>query len=658
MDARRTARPVSLNNDGGRIAIQAGEYHVYGNNIVNEAEDVELRKLPNAVEAPFNTYSKRYEPVCLPRTRTALLKKIHNWIDGQDGRCLFWLSGLAGTGKSTIARTVARRCYDQGNLGGSFFFSKGGGDVGHVRKFATSIAIQLARSYPAIRQHVCRTIRQNEGISDLSLSDQWQHLVLRPLSALHHLSDTSSLVLVVDALDECDNNADIEEIIRLLARVQQLSRPRLRILLTSRPEVAIRHGLHDVSDTLHECFLLHHIELLVVNADIELFLKHKFAITAREQRLPAHWPGTEAIATMAQRANGLFIWAATANRFIQQGRRFASIQKKREEQCKKLRYVLGILVILKEPLTAKALDELLGIAEEGIESIVEDLHAIIDIPGDGSRPIRLHHPSLRDFLLNKRRCTDTRFWIDEAQIHTALSSRCIALMTGFFKQTGGTDAVTAVQNVGVLCSELEKRGKEMMNKARNSVEFYTANLAELENDMRDPKVAERGLTTTKSYKRLEYEGLEPLRKIFSNLVSEFQGILEGPEALRSIPSHDAESPYSVELRYAVYNWARHLKQSGRKPIDHGEAHAFVSEYFWAWCSMITSWLQFWAWMTNIKCVQDCVSEEVAPLFAAFLQGKDVAICIQGLKGVGTAIIEINRLINDVRNMLVAVGIDV
>ncbi|KAF7673698.1 hypothetical protein GT037_008313 [Alternaria burnsii] len=694
MNARATAQTIGFNNEGGRIAIQAAEYHVHGDNIVNQAQEGGLEKLPYAAEAPFNAYTRQHDPECLPSTRTALLDDIYTWTDGHDERCVYWLNGLAGTGKSTIARTVARRHYKRRSLGASFFFNRGGGDVSHARKFVTSVAVQLAYNVPVCRQHICDAIAERPDISNSTLRDQWQQLVLRPLSALNTLGNITALVLVIDALDECDDDDDIRIVIELLAEAQVLSGPKVRVFLTSRPEVAIRHGFCDVPDTSHQCFVLHHIASSVVDADIELFLKHNLAITGREQRLPAGWPGSEIVAKMVQRANGLFIWAATAHRFVQQGRRFAArrlefiiegdtdtqgepekhldqiymtilrsslrpeySEGEGEEHCKKLRYVLGTLVVLKAPLAAEALEKLLGVVEEGIGSIIEDLHAILDVPADKSRPIRLHHPSLRDFLLNKRRCTDTRFWIDEAQIHTALSSRCIALMTGFFKQTGGTDAVTAVQNGRVLCSELKKLRKEMRNRIRNLTEFYTANLAELQNDMRDPKVAERGLTTTKSYKRLDYEGLKSLKKIFSNAISVYEGILEGFEALKSIPGHDAESPYSVELRYAVYNWARHLKQSGRKPIDHGEAHAFVSEYFWALCLMITSWLQFWAWMSNIKCVQDCVSEEVAPLFAAFLQGKDVAICIQELKGVGTAIIELERLMSDFSNMLNAVEID-
>jgi len=236
---------------------------------------------------------------------------------------VYWLNGLAGTGKSTIARTVARRLNDRRSLGASFFFSKGGGDVGHAGKFATTIAFQLASNVPAIRQHICEVIKKFPDISGLSLHDQWRQIVLQPLSALDVTGNNTSVVLVIDALDECDDDNDIGKIIELLVEARDLSGLRLRILVTSRPEVPIRHGFDHVSNTMLQRYVLHRISPHIVDADIELFLAQNLRIVGKQQYLPANWPGPRVVARMTKRASGLFIWAATASRFIQQGRQFA-----------------------------------------------------------------------------------------------------------------------------------------------------------------------------------------------------------------------------------------------------------------------------------------------------------------------------------------------
>jgi len=75
------------------------------------------------------------------------------------------LNGLAGTGKSTIARTVARRYYVQERLAASFFFSRGGGDVSCAGKFVTSIAVQLAKKSLPLLRYICEAITQHSNIA-------------------------------------------------------------------------------------------------------------------------------------------------------------------------------------------------------------------------------------------------------------------------------------------------------------------------------------------------------------------------------------------------------------------------------------------------------------------------------------------------------------
>ncbi|RYO61452.1 hypothetical protein AA0113_g6770 [Alternaria arborescens] len=748
----------------------------------SQAQEGGLEKLPYAAEAPFNAYIRQHDPECLPSTRTALLDDIYAWTDGHDEQCVYWLSGLAGTGKSTIARTVARRHYERRSLGASFFFTRGGGDLGHARKFVTSIAVQLAYNVPVSRQHICDGIAERPDISNSTLRDQWQQLVIRPLSALNTLGNITALVLVIDALDECDDDDDIRIVIELLAEAQALSGPKVRVFLTSRPEVAIRHGFYDVPDTSHQCFVLHHIASSVVDADIELFLKHNLAITGREQRLPAGWPGSEIVAKMVQRSNGLFIWAATAHRFVQQGRRFAArrlesviesdtitqaepekhldliymtilrsslrpeySEAEGEEHCKKLRYVLGTLVVLKEPLAAEALEKLLGVVEEGIESIIEDLHAILDVPGDRSRPIRLHHPSLRDFLLNESRCTDARFWIDEAQIHTALASRCIALMTSYFKQNGRVDDqminrridnffLAMMNGLGDAQMSLEEGNKVLKEKHKVLKErhkvlkerhkvlkgrhkvlkeehkvleekhevlkekhevlkekhevlkekhevlkeekmvleadfvklkeaYHAEDLSGYPRDKyMNPKPPERDLGAGKSYTRIIHERVHSVRHAYGEFFKQLEAFakrrvdvsggradllkggadftiededfLEGLEEsllkhhphgldrlieLESRVSHDDEALYSVELRYAVSNWARHFKKSGARSVDYGEAHVFLEKYLLDWQLTLIHYGNFSEEAGNTKYLIDCVPEDNAPLFNAFLR---------------------------------------
>src|SRR2546427_377252 len=69
-----------------------------------------------------------------------------------------------------------------------------------------------------------------------------------------------------------------------------------------------------------------------------------------------------------------------------------------------------------------------------VDQTLDDLHAILDIPMEPTRQVRLHHPSFRDFLLDRKRCGDSNFWVDEKLAHMSLATSCIQLMSKFLKQ--------------------------------------------------------------------------------------------------------------------------------------------------------------------------------------------------------------------------------
>jgi hypothetical protein len=94
---------------------------------------VDLGKLETAKDATYNSSTEGGLSRCLPDTRTDLLEQIFNWAADPVGKHIFWLCGKAGTGKSTISRTVAQKLDDDGLLGASFFFKRGRADRSHAK---------------------------------------------------------------------------------------------------------------------------------------------------------------------------------------------------------------------------------------------------------------------------------------------------------------------------------------------------------------------------------------------------------------------------------------------------------------------------------------------------------------------------------------------
>ncbi|KAH0552981.1 hypothetical protein GP486_006821 [Trichoglossum hirsutum] len=444
------------------------------------------RGLPNAAEAVFNSFERQHDPQCLPNTRVDILNEIREWADERHERHIFWLSGFAGTGKSTIARTIAREYYEQERLGASFFFSRGGGDVGHARKFVSSIALQLAYKSSFLRSCVCKAIEEHSGITSQALRDQWNQLVLRPLSKLNNTTYPSPLILVVDALDECDGDDDVKRILQLFSEAGSLKTVQLRIFVTSRPEIPIRHGFYHVPGAKHQDYILHNISPSIVDHDITIYFEYNFRIIRQERSLAGDWPGQQDIKCLVRNAGGLFIWAATAYRYISDGRyparRLSTIlqeggsftapekqlnkiyitvlkgsidqdddDQEAEELYDMLKVILGSLVILYSSLSTVSLAGLLHIPEVEVYQTLERLHAILDVPREQGGSVRLHHPSFRDFLLDKQRCSDENFWVDEKKAHGTLANNCIQFMSGKLRKD-----ICGLHAPGALAKELKR----------------------------------------------------------------------------------------------------------------------------------------------------------------------------------------------------------
>ncbi|KAF4428921.1 vegetative incompatibility protein HET-E-1 [Fusarium austroafricanum] len=424
-----------------------------------------LSTLPIAAEAAFNSLNNQHEPTCLNNTRSELLEDIATWADSDDDKCIFWLNGIAGTGKSTIARTVARSFYDRGILGASFFFARGGGDLGNANRLVTTLARQLASKVPAARHYICDAISEQTDIAEHSLRDQWEQLIIHPLSKLSRSACPPRVVLILDALDECDSEKDIRVILRVLATARTLMTMKLRIFITSRPEIPIRHGFAMIPDVERQVFVLHEISADVVDRDLNLYFRDSFSVIRVERGYSDDWPDGGTIKRLVDSSCGLFIWASTACRFIREGRRLAqkristllnghrsgagpeqqldqiytsvlqdSInqdynEKEKVEVYEILREVLGSIVILSSPLSMQSLANLLSKPLDEVTNTLADLHTIFNIPRQPSRPVRLHHPTFRDFLLDKNRCTDPDLWVDEKEAHKMLADSCIVLMS-------------------------------------------------------------------------------------------------------------------------------------------------------------------------------------------------------------------------------------
>ncbi|KAM0464261.1 hypothetical protein ACHAPV_002813 [Trichoderma viride] len=442
--------------------------------LLNIHQEAVLAKLKSAKGAAFDSPSHVNSSRCYPGTREGILEHIQDWSTKQDGQCIFWLNGGAGTGKSTISRTIAQSFVDKGMLGASFFFKHGEADRGSMALFFPTIASQLVQTFPQIAPHIRAAIEADPTIYDRSIMEQFDKLITEPIEELSEVSQLPTMVIVADALDECDNVEHVRLVIHLLSQVKHSASVCLKFFVTSRPELAIRLGFANI-DGHYEDLVLHQVPSIVIEHDIDLFLRHEFNAILQDynksvssnRRLPLSWPGAEEFQQLVSKSVPLFIFAATACRFVRDRRiggpkeQLMKILEQKTSHgltsnldatylpivnglvaglsnaekryvCERFKHIVGSIITLASPLCVASLARLLNTPLRDIEDQLDLLHSVLYVPPNPQDPVRLLHLSFRDFLLDPEKAKFVErypFWIHEQKAHQKITTHCLELLS-------------------------------------------------------------------------------------------------------------------------------------------------------------------------------------------------------------------------------------
>ncbi|KAG8948545.1 hypothetical protein FRC03_000689 [Tulasnella sp. 419] len=436
--------------------------------ITNRDEEAALNAIqPRADSARYDSGSQSSSSFCLEDTRVKLLDEIEKWAEDPNSRPIFWLCGMAGTGKSTIARTVAKRFNDRHCLGASFFFSRDEDDRRTANLVFPTIAYQLARRIPSLREHIVKAATPD--VCTAMMRTQLNELIVEPFQ--NSTFQCSTLVIVIDALDECVKESQITEMLVLLApaikTIQKTTT--IKLFLTSRPEVHISSEFGEPGmEAVASVSILHDIEKSLVRSDIGRYVDHHLQRIAKVI-LPRHvvWPTLEEKEALVNIADGLFIFAAVTIAYIGDAKHREPKQRLRnilsasaqnqvsvslvhldilyrqilmaslpdddkgeDNQHLKLRIceILGTLVLLLYPLSSRWLEKLLKWEEDTVEPTLGAFHSVLSIPPNPT-PIRVFHKSFPDFLTNKQRSGEFWFHIDPKEHHTRLALLCLKHMS-------------------------------------------------------------------------------------------------------------------------------------------------------------------------------------------------------------------------------------
>ncbi len=356
-----------------------------------------------------------------------LIEDIMGWcrsVEHHWERQVVLLTAVAGAGKSAVAHTIAHQCAKEGSLLSSFFFRTG--ETTSPDHLFSSIARSLAIKRESHCAILTSILEDAPSIATATFDEQFRKLVLEPLRRRPPPEDTP-LIIVIDALDECDKGASVTLAKLLRDEISELPRT-IKFLVTSRHTRVVDYYLrnpsfiHTLSIQLSDVGNLQDCDVYICSQISEL----------KGLRPMVGWP-PDLQQRLSRHARGLFAWVSTTMDYVKNEsvNAVAALEDLLEEgaprhdvpmeenldalytailrKCnwrdrtfkRNFPIVMGAIVTAKSPLSVEAWDTLLSpllYRTTSIEEITSELRPLFTGADERSTPIQLLHQSFQDYL--------------------------------------------------------------------------------------------------------------------------------------------------------------------------------------------------------------------------------------------------------------------
>lgn len=397
-------------------------------------------------------------PRCLQGTRENILHSLLDSLTAPSAAAkVLWLHGMAGSGKSTIATTIAEHFHKCGRRGAFLFFDRNSpaqsGPDGVIR----TLAHQLALSDDALRNAICEAIQRDPQITATTLTSQFNDLIMTPLQSCVS-KITRPIIIILDAFDECGDARSRKALLHLLVKHLPTLPHQFRFLITGRPELDLNNafgshqGMVSVSLGAAEWSSAADVLRYVEHEIDELYQTRRYS-----DELPLGWPGKPKVQDIGTRAAGSFIWAATAIRFLDAADdvderlqmllsqtaftlgdlyatalRSASNWDPRETSTGYCRRILGAVVVGRIALTDDVIIDILGLENPKLcRLILRRLGCLLQ--WSEGLPIRTLHASFADYLTDASSCGDQPWFVDGPRDHVDFTTGCLRVMKRFLR---------------------------------------------------------------------------------------------------------------------------------------------------------------------------------------------------------------------------------
>ncbi|THU91300.1 hypothetical protein K435DRAFT_841099 [Dendrothele bispora CBS 962.96] len=254
---------------------------------------------------------------CTYGTRVTILHELMDWVQESSSNASmgYWMCGMAGTGKSTIAKSLCLMLEEQQLLAGSFFCSRQIPECREYHCIIPTIAYQLAYYSCTFGETLEKVLEEDQNIALKEPFIQVKKLLIQPWEAVMETKRFVGHVpvIVIDALDECEN---VSEVLKaMVPAIQDGQLSGLKFFFTSRPGKDVSSHLQIESEASKsgtvKNFYLHNVEESLVQSDIEKFLQYEMKYELQNDQITA-----KQIQDLVKISGKLFIYAATTIKYI------------------------------------------------------------------------------------------------------------------------------------------------------------------------------------------------------------------------------------------------------------------------------------------------------------------------------------------------------
>jgi energy-coupling factor transporter ATP-binding protein EcfA2 len=387
-----------------------------------------------------------------PGTRSTLLKELDNWIRSNTPIC--WLTGPVGSGKTSIAQTLAKKCSEQKTLVANFFFDRN--KRSGIELLIPSLIYTMCISNYSTIPYVEQVYGHERSIFQDSTRDyQFRRLLLEVLSAVLEEKPTKSrrgimqprtrLVIVIDGIDQCSDEGEMGEFVKMLVGIPSGSSPKLltnvRILLTGR----IADHFEEARESQEFRGSVKEINIQDIDAaettkDIRKFIKDGLKGIRRGSSFTLkNISSDEQLGGLVALSKGSFHVAQTILHYIDHkdmSKRFSGLLQSSNDRLYKFfaevldqssdfEEVLGTVTYLNSPLSLAALRRIFTSHQIDPFPSLFQINALLSIPAGDKQPIQPICESLWEYLKAPLDSGGYRF--DGLKAHFSLAASCLEI---------------------------------------------------------------------------------------------------------------------------------------------------------------------------------------------------------------------------------------